>query len=365
MADCSLVFLGVLLLTLRVAGGMIITQRLIRCHTHYLASHWSERVREISKRLRLSNPVRLLESSVVQVPTTIGWLRPLILLPCSTLTGLTPQQLDLILAHELAHIRRNNYLVNLLQMMVETLLFYHPATWWISRQLRNERELACDDMAVSACGDPIAYARALAKIERLRQDTPLLALAADGGILSQRILRLVNASPHYRQVSPVFGALIAVAAILISIVAVQSALSNSRQAASTTLTGLESIKPVLMADSNIGQSVQQLIASDDTSGEDLNVREIALASLCNRDGTVIIMNPQTGLVHTIVNQDWAVRRSWKPASVIKLVTAAAALGTKAIEPSQPVRFSPQLPPISLEDALALVQPTNWRSCWCD
>ena len=99
------------------------------------------------------------------MPTVIGWLKPVVLLPASALAGLTPRQLEAILAHELAHIRRHDYLVNLLQTLVETLLFYHPAVWWLSRRIRVERENCCDDLAVSLCGDPVAYAAALADLE--------------------------------------------------------------------------------------------------------------------------------------------------------------------------------------------------------
>ena len=149
--------LGVLGLTARVLGGLFFTQRLMRCENHLIGIHWQERLKHLSKPLRLRKQVRLLESTLVQVPTTVGWLRPVVLLPASALTGLTPQQLELILAHELAHIRRHDYLVNLFQVAVETLLFYHPAVWWVSRQIRIEREHACDDLAVAVCGDPVAY----------------------------------------------------------------------------------------------------------------------------------------------------------------------------------------------------------------
>jgi hypothetical protein len=128
----------------------------------------------------------------VAVPTAIGWLRPVILLPVGALTGLTVQQLEAIIAHELAHIRRHDYLINLLQTVIETLLFYHPAVWWVSRRIREEREHCCDDLAVSVCGDALSYARALFTMEQLRAATPPLAMAANGGALMNRIERLVG-----------------------------------------------------------------------------------------------------------------------------------------------------------------------------
>ena len=126
-------------------------------------------VARLTRRLHIGRAVRLLESTLVDVPTVIGWLKPVVLLPASALAGLSPHQLEAILAHELAHIRRHDYLVNLLQTLVETLLFYHPAVWWLSRRIRAERENCCDDLAVSLCGDPVAYAAALAELEGLRR----------------------------------------------------------------------------------------------------------------------------------------------------------------------------------------------------
>ena len=125
----------------------------------------------------------------------LGWVRPVILLPASALTGLTPLQLEALLAHELAHVRRYDYLVNLVQSVIETLLFYHPAVWWISARVRDEREHCCDDLAVAVCGDPHFYASALLGMERLRVTTPTLALSAAGGSLMGRVRRLVAPPP--------------------------------------------------------------------------------------------------------------------------------------------------------------------------
>src|SRR5207245_2644595 len=157
-----------------------------------------EAVARRAARLRVSRPVRVLESAVVQVPAVVGWLRPVILLPASALTGLTPQQLDVLLAHELAHVRRYDYLVNLVQSAIEILLFYHPAVRWVSRRVREEREHCCDDLAVAVCGDAHLYARALLMMESLRAKTPALALSAagtQGGTLLGRVRRLVAPTP--------------------------------------------------------------------------------------------------------------------------------------------------------------------------
>ena len=192
--------IGVTMLSLRLLTGWIWVQRL-RTHGATPAEDpWQRMATRLSRRMHIARAITLLESTRVDVPTVIGWLKPVVLLPASALGALSPQQLELILAHELAHIRRHDYLVNLLQTLVETLLFYHPAVWWLSRRIRIERENCCDDLAVSLCGDPVAYANALADLESLRPVSSAwrkheghIAMAATGGALLQRVRRLLGA----------------------------------------------------------------------------------------------------------------------------------------------------------------------------
>jgi TonB family protein len=151
-------------------------------------------VMRLSRLMGVHRPVRVLISSMTDSPSVVGWVRPVILLPTATLIGLTPLQLESILAHEIAHIRRYDYLVNMLQMLVETLLFYHPAVWWTSKRIRLERELCCDDLAVRFSGNALRYARALTRLEKMRLTTPEVAMASTGGPLLYRIQRLVGVS---------------------------------------------------------------------------------------------------------------------------------------------------------------------------
>jgi beta-lactamase regulating signal transducer with metallopeptidase domain len=194
----SIWLLGVSALSLRFFGGWIIAQRLRKREVIRAIEEWQERVDRLAWRLQLSRRVRVCKSMIAEVPTVVGWLRPVILLPASALSGLGTEQIEAILAHELAHIRRHDYLVNILQTAIETLLFYHPAVWWLSRQIRIERENCCDDLAVAVYGDVLTYARALTALEEMRLDTPELAIAASGGSLLQRIERLIKGpvSPH-------------------------------------------------------------------------------------------------------------------------------------------------------------------------
>jgi len=139
--------------------------------------------------------VRVLASSRVSVPAAFGALRPVVLLPAAAFSALPVKELEALLAHELAHIRRHDYLVNLLQSVAETLFFYHPAVWWVSHRLRLERENACDDLAVVATGSITIYARALLDLEEIRPAAPLLTVAATGSPLSLRIARLLQRGP--------------------------------------------------------------------------------------------------------------------------------------------------------------------------
>jgi beta-lactamase regulating signal transducer with metallopeptidase domain len=187
---------GVVLLSLRLMSGWLWVQRMKSHGATPAAAAWAHLGARLSRRLHIVRHVRLLESTMVDVPTVIGWIKPVILLPASALSGLTAQQLEAILAHELAHVRRHDYLVNLLQTLVETLLFYHPAVWWLSRRIRAERENCCDDLAVSLCGDPYTYATALADLEELRGASRHLVIAASGGSLVHRVRRLLGAPTH-------------------------------------------------------------------------------------------------------------------------------------------------------------------------
>ncbi|MCE1205737.1 MAG: M56 family metallopeptidase [Holophagaceae bacterium] len=187
--------MGVLLLSTRFLGSWIRVQRLRRRSASPVPSEWHLVLSRLCRELKLSRTVRLLQSAAVEVPTALGWLRPVILLPACALAGLSPLQLEAILAHELAHIRRGDFLVNLLQSLVEVLLFYHPAVWWLSARIRTEREHCCDDVAADLVGDPLLLARALTDLEALRAvepaPTPKLALAATGGSLMHRIRHLL------------------------------------------------------------------------------------------------------------------------------------------------------------------------------
>jgi bla regulator protein BlaR1 len=156
---------------------------------------WAARLARLCERFGLRRPVRLLCSARAVTPMLIGWIRPVVLLPASMMSGFTTAQVELIIAHELGHICRWDYVANLFQVLIETVLFYHPVVHWISHDVRNARESCCDDLVLHlADGNPLAYARTLADLEELRHDEGLLtpALGASGGVLLARIRHIVG-----------------------------------------------------------------------------------------------------------------------------------------------------------------------------
>ena len=205
---------GVLALSIRSLGGWVVARRFARRHTSPAEVVWNERFVCLAKRLSISRPVSLAVSAIAQVPAVVGWTRPVILVPAAVFTGLPAEQVEALFAHELAHVRRFDYLINLLQTAVETLLFYHPVVWWVSRNIRNEREHCCDDIAVEFCGSALIYAQALTRLEQIVQGAPALAMAANGGSLLQRIQRLLQINQTSRRAS---GGWIAAAGILIAL----------------------------------------------------------------------------------------------------------------------------------------------------
>jgi TonB family protein len=214
---------GVALLLMRLAGGWWCLRRLHRVSLRASASRWHSQTERVASRLRLGRAVHVVDSWLVDTPTVIGWLRPVVLLPLAALANLTPAQVEAILAHELAHIRRHDYLVNLLQTVAETLLFYHPAVWWVSARIRAEREHCCDDVAVEVCGDAVSYVAALAEIETARTSPTgraghtALALAATGGSLLDRVRRVLRV--HAEPEPPSSNGMMTAALVLLLIVA--------------------------------------------------------------------------------------------------------------------------------------------------
>ena len=184
-------FAGVLLFSVRTAGGLLVIARLRRREAIPVPEKLLALCLSLQQRLGLTRMIRYCESVQLDAPAVAGWLRPVVFLPATALTGLSEAQLETVIAHELAHVRRLDGLVNLFQIAAETLLFYHPGVWWLSRRVRVEREHCCDDVAIALCGNAVEYARALTMMEEWRS-APSLVMAVNRSPLAGRITRLLG-----------------------------------------------------------------------------------------------------------------------------------------------------------------------------
>jgi len=242
---------GMLVAAVRMMAGWALTRRLVARATAVADGRWQARVNRWRRALDIDGMVRLLASDAIGAPVVVGWLKPVILWPAGALVGMGPQEIDAIIAHELAHVRRRDMLVNLLQACIDVLFFHHPAAWWISAQVRGEREHCADDLAVRALesggqGTRLSYAKALVSLEERRIATAF-AMAADGGSLVDRIRRLAGveapqASPA-RLVAGVLATACMVAVVVAGAVAPRPALAAEEKALPKDTNTITSLTP--------------------------------------------------------------------------------------------------------------------------
>ena len=233
---------GVAFFSLRSAGGFLLLERQRRNLSTNVNARVLEMCHTLQRRLGLKRAIRYCEGEGLEAPAVIGWFRPVVFLPLRALTGLSQEQLELVVAHELAHIQRLDPFVNVFQVVVEALLFYHPAVWWLNRRIRAEREHCCDDVAISLCGNAVEYARALTLMEEWRS-LPVLAMAANRGPLTERILRVLGLGT--------LGAGMRGIGITGSVVCLTAAL-----VAGNALVGIAHARPVLSGMSMLPQAAQ-------------------------------------------------------------------------------------------------------------
>ncbi|MCC7009671.1 MAG: TonB family protein [Acidobacteria bacterium] len=251
---------GVLLLAARLLVGWRTVAHL-RAGAHAVDDgDWIARTTaRVAGALGVERRVAVVRSASVDVPAVVGWMRPLIVVPMSAMAGLTPAQLEAIIAHEIAHIRRYDHVVNGVQTIVETLLFYHPSVWWVSRQIRIEREHCCDDIALSLGSTRVDYARALTSLEEARVPRPLLGISAADGSLVGRVRRVLGQSPQ--PVSrPRVALLIALAVTAVSAAIGASGAQMQAQGPSVVMAAQVVPEPPSAAATN---TAQQALASAD------------------------------------------------------------------------------------------------------
>jgi penicillin-binding protein 2 len=307
---------------------------------------------------------RVLVSPDAAQPVAIGFFAPAVILPSSLVGALEDADLDNIVLHELGHVRRVDDWMLLAQRLLEAVLVFNPVVAWTARRLDVERELACDEWVVAVTRTPRDYARSLLRLAELRLG-PACATLAPGALershLSRRIesiLRLGSGGGR-RAAAWVAAAVVAgtfgVSAWIAPTVRVSEAAEPVATAAATPAdatpaASTERLEP-LRAET-LSAASAAAIGHDDASREDLMVRGSAVKALGDRAGTVIVMDPKTGRVLTIVNQEWALRRTFSPASTAKLVTSIAGLRTGTFDPSEMVAVPDFRSKLSLDEAIA-------------
>lgn len=204
---------GASFLTLRFIRGWLRVRQLRRKGLRAIDADWLTKFEILKEKMKLSKPIRFSFSTMVEEPITIGYFKPIILMPLSMFTQLEPAMIEAVVLHELAHIKRSDFLINILQSLLEIIFFFHPGIWWISKKIRQTREHACDDLAVRACQDPLLYANTLTQIQFSYLTTKNdLAMSATGktGDFTTRIKRLFgySESPVNRKKSIAFSSIV-------------------------------------------------------------------------------------------------------------------------------------------------------------
>ena len=225
-------FLGVLFLQLRFLGRLAYVQRLKHYGTQLFPTSWNDKLEELEGKLRIQKQIVYRMSNRIQSPMVIGWLKPFVLVPQQIFSSLTETEIYAVLAHELAHIRREDFIINLLQTFLCNIFFFHPGIWWMSNQVDEEREHCCDDLAVAALGGPVNYAKTLINVSELQlnlQANTQLAMSLSGKSkrkksgFSDRIHRLFNVKEGRGTVKEKFATiLILLSAVMLGIAATES-----------------------------------------------------------------------------------------------------------------------------------------------
>ncbi|RUT73023.1 M56 family metallopeptidase [Ancylomarina longa] len=191
-------FLGISILSLHMLWNYIYSIKLKRYLTYPLNQKTQKLALNLMSKIGLKHNIVFKESGFVQVPSLIGYFKPVVLIPISMISGIPENQIEMIIAHELAHVRRHDYLFQFIQSILEMLFFYHPIIWWLSSVVNTEREHLCDDLAVSVCGESLTLIKALNNMEAIRKKQPELVLGFSGkkNTILNRAHRIIRPKPN-------------------------------------------------------------------------------------------------------------------------------------------------------------------------
>ena len=271
---------GIALMSVRLFRQWIRVRRLRVVGIAEPSADWALMFDTLKSKIGIDSQISMLVSHTIDSPMVVGWLRPLVLVPASAFTSLTPDQLQTVLAHELQHIARRDHLVNMLQAFIEVLLFFHPVTWWLSRQIRVERENCCDDGALLVTGAPRTFAEALLVLESLRSNknhSPQL-LTATGGSLMHRVSRLFGTNQPqplnagWRTLSAC--TLLAAAGLAFTTAAINpAAVAQDRRGTNAQTADLDELKAQIEARAKaMGEDLWRQVAAGEISEADAKAR---------------------------------------------------------------------------------------------
>ncbi|POY38463.1 hypothetical protein C3K47_03455 [Solitalea longa] len=355
--------IGVAILSVRLIGGVSYIFRLRNRHLKPVTEQWQNKLKKLEDRFEIKRKVALFESALVQIPTVVGYLKPYILVPLGTFAALPANQIEAILAHELAHIKRNDYLINILQTIVEIIYFFHPGIWWISNTIRKERELCCDDLAVSSGCDAISLARALSNIEEFFSTQPktTLAMALNGkGSLLNRIKRLIG---HQEQSTTTLNSFSGTAIILIA--AIITFTMNSTNVFSSEKKDKKPIEKTLNTEKT---PVQAVSLTNISSGKFVNLDSIKInnnVSIDDKDAVVIIKNDKGEVKEIKVNGKAIPKENWNQKELQMAISQRMGTQVAPIPPPPPVGAAspigavppvPPTPPVPGSSALPPIPP---------
>ena len=289
--------IGFIFFMIRLGTGLWQVHKLQTQHLKPVGAAWQAKIDMLSERLGLKKPVRLFESALARSPMAIGWIKPVVLFPIGLINHLSPAEVEAVLAHELAHIARRDWLFNLLQAFVEALFYYHPAVWWVSAVIRSERENCCDDAALAATGSPLIFAKALVQVQELAIPAPRLALGIGGSsrrpLLLERIRRILNQPQQKSQVMEKLTATAILLALLTfiglrantppTVVAAFSQISDWPRAFWNTGQNSDQIAPDSLPK---GRSIQKITREDDHGKVEMELKDGQITRL-NLDGKEI------------------------------------------------------------------------------
>jgi hypothetical protein len=240
--------MGVAVFILRLLGGISYIYYLRKRMNFPPDEYWLEMLERLCKKAGLQKSIELVESALVRTPMVVGHLKPMILFPIGIINRLTEQEVEAILAHELAHVMRHDYLFNILQSIIEALFYYHPAVWWMSAQIRDERESACDEIAIDLLGNSMNYAKALVVIQEMAFFPLTASLAFAGQNKNQFLMRMQRILNQPQNKSNIMEKLIATLIVLFTLIGLNLAQNTSPR---YNVNNLEKGGQIIMGDGNM------------------------------------------------------------------------------------------------------------------